>query len=199
MNIFRALLFVVFGFALVSFAIAQDVERKVKGSVLRSAALPEIKLKASGELRFAGSHKFVLAGSADAEQFFFIEARKGKIKRLLMVQFEGLKSGVSGSYNYSEPNSVIIGGERYLSNSEFVPNVEMALRALPDSDIAKAAAFLGEKKYVLMNSLVYQRFVRVVDDEKRREIILLYVEDASDLASKPGIEDRALRSFRVIR
>lgn len=183
---------------LLALSIAAQSPRSVKGRVLTSKNAPEIRLKFDKKYKFTGSHEFILYDRAKAEQFFFVEAEGKKIKRLYMLQFESFLPGIEGKYDYNEPNSVEIGGLKYFANSENIPNVEAALKAVPDSDIAKAAKFLQDKGFTLMKSLKYQRFVRLLDDAKRSELIIIYVEDAEN--SKTGdLQKTALANFKVLR
>lgn len=182
------------------FSFAQ-AERKVKKRILTSSDAPKIRIKFGKTFKFAGSQKFVLYNRAEAEQFFFVEAENQKIKRLYMLQFENFLPEIKATYNYNEPQSVKIGGLDYFANTEVVPNVEAALKSVPDSDIAKAAAFLKSKNFILMKSLLYQRFVRVVSDDKRREFIVLYIEETSDgaeLKQKAELPKRALANFKIL-
>ncbi|MGI9054343.1 MAG: hypothetical protein ACR2F2_00940 [Pyrinomonadaceae bacterium] len=184
-----------------SFSFSQT-KREVKNRILISEDAPKIRLKFDKKFKFAGSQKFVLYERAEAEQFFFIEAENKKIKRLYMLQFENFLPGIEGAYNYNEPQSVKIGGLDFFANAEPIPNVEAALKAVPDSDIAKAAEFLKSKGFTLMNSLLYQRFVRVVSDDKRREFMMLYIE-ASENADvekqKTNLQKQALKNFKILK
>ena len=118
---------------------------------------------------------------------------------MFMLQFEGFLPNIDAKYDYNEPNTVELGGLKYFSNAEFVPNVELALKAVPDSDIVHAAKFLQDKGFVLMKSLVFQRFVRVVNESKRDEFIMLYIEDAENEKSIQGLSDRALQHLKVLK
>jgi hypothetical protein len=204
---FAALFFIVVlfgGFS--SGQTAKNQNRRVKGRVLTSEEMPKIRLKFDKKFKFVGSQEFVLYDRAKAEQYFFVEAENQKIKRMYMLQFEGFLPSIKATYDYNEPQSVEIGGLRYFSNTEIVPNVSLALQSVPDSDIARAAKFLQDKGFKLMNSLIYQRFVRVVDENKRNEFILLYIEDSenaeiSNPAQKEkmmqGLRERALANFKT--
>jgi len=172
-------------------------EREAKGRVFVSKSTPEIRLKFGKKFKFAGSQEFVLYDRANAAQYFFVEAEDKKIKRLFMLQFEGFLPGIEGKYDYDEPNSATVGGIKYFSNSENIPDVEAALKAVPDSDIAKAAKFLKDKGFILMNSIKYQRFVRVLGEAKRNEFIMLYVEDAEMPNNNVDLQTRALANFKV--
>lgn len=175
--------------------------RQVKGQILTSKSLPELRLKFNKKFKFGGAHEFALYDRAKAEQFFFIEAENKKIKRLYMLQFESFLPNIDGKYDYNEPQTVEFGGLKYFSNSEYIPNVGMALQAVPDSDIAKAANFLQDKGFILMKSLKYQRFVRVLDDAKRSEFIMLYIEDAENggSAATKDLPSRALANVKILK
>lgn len=177
-----------------------QTKREVKKQILISSDAPEICLKFDKKFNFAGSQKFILYNRAEAEQFFFVEADGKEIKRLYMLQFENFLPKIEATYNYNEPETVKIGGLNFFVNSENVSDVETALKAVPDSDIAKAAGFLKSKGFTLMKSITYQRFVRVVSDDKRREFIILYVEDAENKDagnSKENLQIRALKNLKI--
>lgn len=195
-------IFILFLFAFsVSAQTTEKPNRHVKGQILTSKSMPQLRLKFDKKFKFGGAHEFVLYDRAKAEQFFFIEAENKKIKRLYMLQFESFLPNIQGKYDYNEPQTVEVGGLKYFSNSENIPNVEMALQAVPDSDIAKAAKFLQDKGFVLMKSLKYQRFVRVLDDAKRSEFIMLYIEDAENggNAETKDLPSRALANFKILK
>lgn len=186
-----------------SMLVVADVSAQAAGSVtgrvFTSTDAPPLRLKLEKKLKFVGSHDFALYDRAKAEQFFFVEVEGKTIKRLLMLQFESFLPDAEGKYDYNEPHSAEIGGRRYFSNSETIPDVEAALKALPGSDIAKAADFLRNKGFKPMKSLKYQRFVRVLDDLKRSEFIILYVEDAADSVDVTDLQKRALAAFTVLK
>ena len=177
-----------------------DASRLVKDQVLSSTQLPAIRIKFDDKLEYVGSQKFILYGRAHAEQFFFVEADDEKrIKRMYFVQFEGYLPNINATYNYSGTETVTLAGQPYLVNAETVPNVSDVLKANPESDAARAVTFLQGKGYQMNQSVKFQRFVRLVDEAKRNEIILIYIEDAAT-GEKPDKEflARALKGFTVL-
>lgn len=167
--------------------------RVVKGQVLTSSGLPPIRIRFDRGLRYVGSQKFVLYERAQAEQHFFVDAdASGRVRRMYMLQFEGYLPGVDASYSYEAKETVKLGGADYIVNAESVPDVAAALAQQPESDAARAVAFLKGKGYSVGESVRFQRFVRLVDESKRNEFIMLYVEDAG--ASQP--DEKAMREFR---
>ena len=179
-----------------------DQTRKVKGQVLTSTHLPSISIKFDDKLKYIGSQTFVLYERAQVEQFFFVDADSDqRIKRMYFVQFEGYLPGIDATYNYPATETVTLGGHTYIVNAESVPNVSSVLKQNPQSDAARAVSFLVSKGYRMSEAIRFQRFVRLVDDAKRNEILLIYVEDAGASISqeKPGKEflARALRGFKI--
>jgi hypothetical protein len=167
--------------------------RGVKGQVLTSTYLPPIRIRFDKRLRYAGSQKFILYDRAQAEQHFFVDAdARGRIRRMYMLQFEGYLPGIDATYNYDAAETVRLGGVDYIVNAESVPNVAAALAQNPQSDSARAVEFLKGKGYSVGESVRFQRFVRLADESKRSEFIMLYVEDAGTSQD----EEKAMREFR---
>jgi hypothetical protein len=178
--------------------------RRVKGQVLSSSSLPAVRVRFERPFGYVGSQSFILYDRAQVEQYFFVDAdRQGRIRRMYMAQFEGYLPSANAAYNYTPTKTVSLGGETYIVNAEGVPDVAAALRQSPQSDVARAAAFLEGKGYHVGRSVVFQRFVRLADEAKRHEFILLYVEDAGASsgveAAMRGLSDRALKGFTVLK
>jgi hypothetical protein len=183
---------------------ADEQARVVKGQVLTSTRLPAIRMRFDKRFKYVGSQKFVLYGRAQAEQHFFVDAdARRRIRRMYMLQFEGYLPGIDASYNYEAKETVKLGGVDYMVNVENVPNVKAALGQQPESDAARAVAFLEGKGYSVGESVRYQRFVRLVDESKRNEFIMLYVEDAgtsqADEKAMREFRERALKGFAVLK
>src|SRR5262245_45642369 len=153
--------------------------RHVKGQVLISSDLPSIRLRFNKRFKYVGSQQFVLYDRAQVEQHFFVDADdQRRIKRMYMVQFEGYLPNINAAYDYPATKTIALRGQTYIVNTESVPNVSAMLKQNPQSDAARAASFLESKGYHLNESIMFQRFVRLVDEAKRHEFILLYIEDA---------------------
>ena len=178
--------------------------RAVRGHVLTSTHLPPIRIRFDKSFRYVGSQKFILYERAQAEQHFFVDAdARRRIRRMYMLQFEGYLPGVDAKYDYAAAETVRLGGEDYIANAESVPNVAAVLAQNPQSDSARAVEFLKGKGYSVGESVRFQRFVRLVDESKRNEFILLYVEDAGasqgDDKAMSEFRERALKGFAVLK
>lgn len=195
-----------------------DQLRHVKKRVLTSTALPTIRLKFDKTLKYAGSQNFTLYGRAQAEQFYFVEAdERQRIRRMFIVQFEGFLPNVNQTYDYPATKIVNIGGQNYIVNASMTPDVAAVLKKNPETDAAQAASFLEGKGFRVGGDVLFQRFIRVVDEAKRHEFILIYIEDlsgtgftAADLLKGGRAENqtdkifeelqkRALSSFEVLK
>lgn len=180
--------------------------RRVKGQVLTSIYLPAISIRFEKRFKYIGSQKFILYDRAQVEQVFFVDAdSRQRISRMYMVQFEGYLPNINATYDYPVTKTISLGGQTYIVDAQSIPNVSAALKQEPQSDVAHAASFLKGKGYRISESIVFQRFVRLVDDAKRNEFILLYVEDAgagvsSETArAKQELSSRALKGFTILK
>jgi hypothetical protein len=80
-------------------------------------------------------------------------------------------------------------------DAEVIPNVSAAIKQDAQSDVARAASFLEGKGYRIGDGIVFQRFVRLVDEGKRSEFILLYVEDLSGAGVDAAEKEKAMQEF----
>jgi len=154
--------------------------RRVKGQILTSTYLPPVRLKFDKAFKHIGSQKFTLFERAQAEQYYFVDADKQqRIKRMYIVQFEGYLPNTNATYDYPATKTVELAGQSYIVEAQVVPSVSVVLKQNPQSDAARAVLFLEGKGYRGGESVLFQRFVRLVDEAKRNEFILLYIEDLS--------------------
>ncbi len=180
--------------------------RRVKRQVLTSTYLPSIRIRFAKRFKYVGSQKFILYDRAQVEQYFFVDAdSRQRIKRMYMVQFEGYLPNINATYDYPATKTVNLEEQTYIVDAESIPNVPAALKQNPQSDVTRAASFLESKGYRISESIMFQRFVRLVDDAKRNEFILLYVEDAGASASsekekaRQEFPSRALKGFTIVK
>ena len=159
------------GFALAQSSAKTEASRTrlVKGHVLTSIYLPSIRVRFAKRFKYIGSQRFILYDRARVEQVFFVDAdNQRRIKRMYMVQFEGYLPIVNATYDYPVTKAINLGEQTYIVDGESIPNVSAALKENPQSDVAHAASFLKSKGYRVSESIMFQRFVRLVDDAKRK-------------------------------
>lgn len=153
--------------------------RKVEGQVLTSAALPAVRLKFDRDLKYIGSQDFILYDVARAEQHFFVDADKeGRIKRIYWVQFEGYLPNNTHSYRYKPTKSVRIGPLDFIADA--APRNIKGSMGRPDSDSNRAADFLKAKGLrMASDDILTQRLVHLIGDDRRNELMIIYMEDLS--------------------
>ena len=177
----RSLLLIIALFGLgISLQTAEaQTTRTVKGQVITSAELPAVRLEFDKGFKYAGGHDFILYDVARAEQHFFVDAdNQGRIKRLYWVQFEGYLPTNTHTYRYKVTKSVNIGGLDFIADA-YARNIK-ANPGRPDSDGSRARAFLESKGYRWSSDEVLsQRLVHLVDEAKRNELMIIYLEDLS--------------------
>jgi hypothetical protein len=189
--------------------------RTVKDRTLTSLQMPAVRLEFSKPFEYAGGHSFILYEVANAEQHFFVDADKdGRIKRMYWVQFEGYLPSNTHTYDYASPKTVNLGGLDFFADAH-----ARNLKASPgraDSDGARARAFLASKGYRLgSDDVMTQRLVHLVDEAKRNELMIIYLEDLSEMkltaadlskggraadhwdAISKGLLDRAIKNMKL--
>ena len=187
--------------------------RRLEGHTLVSDRMPAIRIRVDDAFEYVDRLRFVLYGAAQVELFLFAAHDHRRVDRLVLVQFEGYLDDNDHVYDYPVTETVTLGGEVYL-----VDTMPLTLDAPPPpgSEFALVLALLRERGYTLPTVAVGQRFVRVLDEARRNEILIFYVEtfDQALLAvgevAVPGrdveppaalirvVRERALGSFTIL-
>jgi hypothetical protein len=132
------------------------------------------------------------------------------------VQFEGYLPGNTHTYKYAINKSVNIGGLDFIADA-YARNIKQN-PGRPDSDGSRARGFLESKGYRLASDdVLSQRLVYLVDEDKRNELMIIYLEDlsgmkltAADFAAggsaaakwdeiSKGLLERAMKNMKVSR
>lgn len=172
--------------------------RRVAGRTLVSDARPAARLKFDKAFKYVGAQSFILYDVARAEQHFFVDAdERGRIRRMYWIQFEGYLPSNTHTYDYSGvKEKVSLGGFEFLTDAVAVNMARAPAR--PDSDGARARAFLEGKGYRMAgDDLMWRRLVHFPDESKRDELMIIYLEDlggmgltAADLTGEGGAAAR---------
>jgi hypothetical protein len=158
---------------------AQKPTRTVKGQVITSTEKPAARIEFDKGFKYVGGHEFILYNVARAEQHFYVDADKdGRIKRMYWVQFEGYLPSNTNTYRYRVNKTASIGGLEFIADA-YARNIK-ANPGRPDSDGARARAFLESKGFRLASDEVMsQRLVYLIGEAKRDELMIIYMEDLS--------------------
>lgn len=174
----------------------QAPERKVEGNVITSARDPAMRIRLPGSLQYLGADRWVLYDVADCELHVFVEADAQKnVRRLYWVQFEGyVPTRPELQYAYDSPRHVTMAGRDFFVDT-WVRTTPAKTR--PGSDGEHVRTLLREHGYKLPDGMMSVRLVHLLDEQKRKELMIIYGEDvattgysASELAEGGKARDR---------
>lgn len=155
-----------------------SLKRTVENNVLHSNSLPEMTLYVSRDFGYYGSLVFDLKEIARVERHVFVEAESGTARRMFIVQFENFLLDNDYTYNWQIRTPMTLCGVDWQQNPYFFNNAEN-IRADPGAESDHTTRFLNANGLTVEDELMMSRFARIVDKEKRHEIILFYIENVS--------------------
>ena len=147
-------------------------ERRVSGNVVTSLRDPAVRIELPKAAQYVGADRWVLYGIADCELHAFVEADgPGKVQRLYWVQFEGyLSSRPDLHHTYDSPKHASIGGLDFYVDS-WVRAKDATAESGSDREHIDA---LVQAKGYRMPEMMYVRLVHLLDNEKRKELMIIY-------------------------
>jgi len=166
-------------------------ERTVSGNVIISERDPKVRIELPASAQYVGADRWVLYGMADCELHAFVEADEQKnVQRLYWIQFEGyLPTRPELRHTYDSVRHAHIGGldfyvDTWVSSSD--------AKDEPGSDSEHIKSLIRAKGYRMPAAMMKVRLVHLLDDEKRKELMIIYGEDlastgfAADELQKSG-------------
>ena len=160
-------------------------ERKVVGNVVTSERDPAVRIELPKAAHYVGADRWVLYGIADCELHAFVEADAQKnVQRLYWVQFEGyLPSRPDLRHTYDSPKHTTIGGMDF-----YVATWVRAKGATTESgsDREHIEALVRAQGYRMPEAMMYVRLVHLLDEEKRKELMIIYGEDLAPTGLTAG-------------
>jgi len=186
----RYTLFLTLAFATSLHAQLLGPERTVTGNVIVSQRDPNIRIELPKPVHYVGADRFVLYDIADCEIHAFVEAGSDKnVQRLYWVQFEGyLPVKPDLHHAYDSPRHANIGGLDFYIDT-WVRNQTDSTTS--GSDLEHIQALIRSKGYKLPTGMMSVRLVHLLDEQKRKELMIIYSEDVAFTGStaadlKPG-------------
>lgn len=156
---------------------AQQPDRKVAGQTLTSTHDPKVQIRLPPTARYMGASRWVLYGMADCELHAFVEADAQKnVQRIYWLQFEAyLPSRPELHHTYDSKRHATMGGMDF-----YVDTWAEASDAKdpPGSDSEHIKALIRARGYTLPATLTSVRFVHLLDATKRKELMVIYSENA---------------------
>lgn len=169
---------------LCTWLVAQSApERKVEGSLIISKRDPAVEIQLPKSAQYVGADRWILYDIADCELHAFVEAdlqRAGSqhnVQRLYWVQFEGyVPTRPELKHTYDSPQHTQIGGLDFYVDTWVRAGKE---ETTPDSDREHIEALIRAHGYKMPAGMMYVRFVHLLDEAKRKELMIIYGEDLS--------------------
>ena len=154
-------------------------ERKVEGNVITSEREPKIRIQLPKSVQYVGADRWVLYGMADCELHAFVEADAQKnVARVYWIQFEGYLPTKPGlKHTYDSPRHAQIGGLDFYVDTWVRAN-DSAIEQ--GSDREHIETLIHGKGYKMPTGMMYVRLVHLLDDQKRKELMIIYGDDLSD-------------------
>lgn len=155
---------------------ARTPERRVVGNVIASEREPKVQIQLPKSAQYVGADRWDLYDLADCELHAFVEADGQKnVQRLYWVQFEGyLPSKPDAKHEYDSPQHAQLGGMDFYVDT-WVRSNDETTRA--GSDREHIEALIRAKVYQMPPGMMYVRLVHLLDEKKRKELMIIYGED----------------------
>lgn len=153
-------------------------ERRVEKNVIVSERDPKVRIELPKSVQYAGANRWVLYDIADCELHAFVEAdTQKKVERLYWVQFEGYIPSKPGlKYQYDSPQHTAVGGMDFYVDTWVRANGEQTRAG---SDREHTEALIRSHGYQMPAGMMYVRLVHLLDEQKRKELMIIYGEDLS--------------------
>ncbi len=154
---------------------ARGPERKVEANRIVSERDPKARVELPKTVKYVGADRWVLYDIADCELHAFVETDGSDVRRLYWVQFEGyVPTKPELKHQYNSPRHATIGGLDFY--------VDTWIRAdgadtKPGSDREHIEALVRAKGYRMPPGMAYVRLVHLLDEQKRKELMIIYGED----------------------
>jgi hypothetical protein len=153
-------------------------QRKVEGNTITSTSDPAARIELLDSPVYVGTDRWILYGMANCELHAFVQAdTQKKVQRLYWVQFESyLPTRPELHHTYDSPRHTQINGLDFYVDTWVEPTSE---HIKPSSDVEHIHNLLETHGYKLPSGMISVRLVHLFDDQKRKELMFIYSEDAA--------------------
>ena len=160
-------------------------ERTVAGHVITSARDPRVRIELPETVRYVGADRWILYGIADCELHAFVDADAEKrIQRLYWVQFEGyVASRPELHHTYDSPRHTALGGLDFYVDTWVSGRGDTVTKG---SDLEHILALVRSRGYTMPADMMSVRLVHLIDQQKRKELMIIYSEDLATTGLAAG-------------
>jgi hypothetical protein len=150
----------------------------VESNLITSEHDPAVRVHLPHSAEYVGADRWVLYGMADCELHAFVDVDPQKnVQRLYWVQFEKyLPTRPELKHTYDSPRHANLGGRDFYVDT-WVRTKDAETQ--PGSDVEHIVALIRAKGYRMPDGMMYVRLVHLLDEQKRKELMIIYGEDAT--------------------
>ncbi len=183
--------------------------RAIEGDTVLSPSMPRLGIRISSDFIYLGDLQCIAEETFHVEQFIFLSPNGlGHVTRLLLIHFAGFLENREGTFEYPPQPTVLMDGEEYQYEFRSI-DINEYIEQFPTSELAHAADYIHQRAYTLAGDMVFQRFSRLVSNDRRNEFIISYLERSEDAqrtaellrqdeAYARSLQERAQTSFTII-
>ena len=168
-------------------------ERGIVDGIFTSEAPPALRIRIDDRFEYLGRDRFILKGIAHVDRHHWIAVADGgdtkHVEAMIVLQFEGFLEGVDHQYRYRlrsgdeaagsnyrfSPELIELGGADYIHNTWAYDNADN-VRKNPGAEADRTQRFLAERGYRMDDERIMTRWVGVVGEARRDELIIFYFE-----------------------
>jgi hypothetical protein len=162
------------------FAETTAPERKIDGNAIISERDPKLRIELPAPVQYVGADRWILYEIADCELHAFVEADEQKnVQRLYWIQFEAyVPSRPELHHKYDSPRRATIGGLDFWVDTWTSSRDD---KSKPGSDGEHIRKLIASRGYKMPANAMYVRLVHLLDEAKRKELMIIYGEDLEPL------------------
>ena len=162
---------------------------------VNSGALRQLVVRAP--FTYVGGLRFILGGTADAEQHLYVVADTAKVvQQLYWIQVEEMLPGKGDAYDYSADSIVAFSGFNLPANFRTYTTPAGA-----GSDRARAFDYITARGYTIPSGGTRVRLVHLPETPARREVMVVYFESSVRASTDPhsALLERAAQGLALVR
>ena len=152
-------------------------ERRIEGTTITSERDPAVTITLPQNAVYVGATRWDLYEVADCELILLVEAdEQRRVQRLYWVQFEAYLPSNTHAYTYKFAEKTAHAGREWDVATHFGPTSNTPK---PTGDGAHMRELLKKAGYSLAPEAMNVRLVTLLDDARRKELMIIYGEDLS--------------------
>jgi hypothetical protein len=149
-------------------------ERSVIQRII-SRSLPQVSIQVSPELGYLGQFSMDVNRQAQAEQYYFAQICRGRLGKTFIIHFEHFYPDNQHWFDYPRLRMVQMGGFDFLHQTWPLAHFELF-------DLPEVKSFFDGLGIQTEPGWLVNRYVTVVGEAKKHELILFYLEPGSQAA-----------------